>query len=139
LADVFIRELPRGYDENIGEMGHKLSGGQRQRLAIARAILKDAPILILDEATSALDAESEKYVQEALDNLTRGRTTLVIAHRLSTISRAHRIAVIKDGSIVETGSHEELMEARGEYYRLYLTQFQDSDESRDVQELKDMK
>ncbi|MDR2459925.1 MAG: ABC transporter ATP-binding protein/permease [Deltaproteobacteria bacterium] len=126
LADVFIKELPNGYNENIGEMGQKLSGGQRQRLAIARAILKDAPILILDEATSALDAESEKYVQEALDNLTQGRTTLVIAHRLSTISRASRIAVIKDGSIVEKGSHEELLALEGEYHRLYLTQFLDS-------------
>ena len=127
LADGFIRELPGGYDENLGEMGQKLSGGQKQRLSIARAILKNAPILILDEATSALDAESEKYVQKALDNLTRGRTTLVIAHRLSTIQNAGRVAVIKDGSIAESGSPEELMERRGEYYKLYVTQFMDAE------------
>ncbi|MDR2350024.1 MAG: ATP-binding cassette domain-containing protein [Deltaproteobacteria bacterium] len=125
LADGFIKELPNGYDENIGEMGQKLSGGQKQRIAIARAILKDAPILILDEATSALDAESEKYVQRALDNLTRGRTTLVIAHRLSTIGRANRVAVIKDGTIAEIGTRRELMEKKGEYHKLHMTQFRD--------------
>ena len=105
-------------------MGQKLSGGQKQRISIARALLKDAPILILDEATSALDAESEKYVQKALDNLTRGRTTLVIAHRLSTIQAAGRVAVVKDGSIAETGTHKELMEKKGEYYKLYTAQSQ---------------
>jgi subfamily B ATP-binding cassette protein MsbA len=131
LADGFIKELPHGYDENVGEMGQKLSGGQRQRISIARAILKNAPILILDEATSALDAESEKYVQKALDNLTLGKTTLVIAHRLSTIRSAKRVAVVKDGSIVEEGSPEELVLRKGEYFKLYMTQFNAPDSEGD--------
>ncbi|MDR3204887.1 MAG: ATP-binding cassette domain-containing protein [Deltaproteobacteria bacterium] len=122
LADGFIAELPGGYEENIGERGAKLSGGQRQRLSIARAILKDAPILILDEATSSLDAESEKLVRQALENLTRDRTTLVIAHRLSTVVKSDRIVVLKGGFIVEEGAHEELMERGGEYFRLYSLQ-----------------
>jgi subfamily B ATP-binding cassette protein MsbA len=130
LADGFIAELPRGYDEDIGERGGRLSGGQRQRLAVARAILKDAPILILDEATSALDTESEKYVQAALENLMIGRTTLVIAHRLSTIAKANRIAVLKEGRIIEEGGHDELMRLGGEYHRLYNLQFIASDPSR---------
>jgi subfamily B ATP-binding cassette protein MsbA len=125
LATGFIEELPGGFEGGVGEMGMKLSGGQRQRLAVARAILKDAPILVLDEATSALDAESERYVQEALDNLTRGRTTLVIAHRLSTVRRADRIVVVKDGRIAEDGNHESLLALRGEYFRLHETQFRD--------------
>jgi ATP-binding cassette, subfamily B, bacterial MsbA len=119
----FIRELPEGFATLIGENGVKLSGGQRQRLAIARAILKDAPILILDEATSALDTESERLVQAALENLMRDRTTLVIAHRLSTIENASRIAVLERGRIVEIGSHAELLARGGAYQRLYALQF----------------
>jgi subfamily B ATP-binding cassette protein MsbA len=123
LATAFIEELEGGFEGSVGEMGMKLSGGQRQRLAVARAILKDAPILVLDEATSALDAESERYVQEALDVLTEGRTTLVIAHRLSTVRRADRIVVVKGGRIVEDGDHESLLALGGEYFRLHATQF----------------
>jgi subfamily B ATP-binding cassette protein MsbA len=126
LADEFVRALPGGYDENIGERGGRLSGGQRQRLAVARAILKNAPVLILDEATSALDTESEKHVQAALENLMRGRTTLVIAHRLSTVVRADRIVVLKAGRVVEEGRHDDLMALRGEYHRLYSLQFADA-------------
>lgn len=128
-ADGFVEELPRGYDTHIGESGLQLSGGQRQRLAIARAILKDAPILILDEATSALDSESEALVQKALENLMRDRTTLVIAHRLSTVMRADRIAVMDRGRIVETGTHAELLERGGLYRRLYELQFRERDVS----------
>ena len=122
-AMEFIRELPQGLATVIGENGAKLSGGQRQRLAIARAILKDAPILLLDEATSALDTESERAVQAALDELMRGRTTIVIAHRLSTIERADRIVVLSEGRIVETGSHRELLERAGVYAGLHRLQF----------------
>ncbi len=120
----FIEQLPQGFDTLVGENGVKLSGGQRQRLAIARALLKNAPILILDEATSALDTESERQVQAALDNLMRGRTTLVIAHRLSTIEKAHRIVVLEGGRIVETGDHASLLAAGGTYARLYRQQFE---------------
>ena len=123
-ADEFVMQLPEGYDSPIGESGLKLSGGQRQRLAIARALLKDAPILILDEATSALDSESESLVQKALGNLMRGRTTLVIAHRLSTVMGADRIVVVEGGRIVDQGSHQELLERGGVYKRLYDLQFQ---------------
>jgi subfamily B ATP-binding cassette protein MsbA len=123
LADDFIGKLPKGYDTVIGERGLILSGGQRQRLAIARAILKDAPILILDEATSALDTESEMLVQQALDNLMEGRTTIVIAHRLSTVRRADRIIVMDAGRIAEAGTHQELLERGGIYRRLYELQF----------------
>lgn len=119
----FVRDLPQGLDTLIGENGVMLSGGQRQRLAIARAFLKDAPILILDEATSALDTESERLVQEALGDLTKGRTTLVIAHRLSTIEHADRIVVLKDGAIIESGRHAELLAQGGEYTALYQSQF----------------
>ena len=119
LAHDFILGLPHGYDTVIGEKGFRLSGGERQRMAIARAILKDAPILILDEATSALDAESESLVQAALANLMQGRTVLVIAHRLSTIRRANRIAVLEDGRITAIGSHEELLTSSPTYQRLY--------------------
>lgn len=119
----FIMQLPHGFDTVIGEQGVKLSGGQRQRLCIARAILKDAPILILDEATSALDSESELEVQMALENLITGRTTLVIAHRLSTIQNADRILVIADGRIVEEGTHDCLLSRDGEYRRLFDIQF----------------
>jgi len=118
FADDFIRELPDGYDTNIGDRGARLSGGQRQRICIARALLKDAPILILDEATSALDTESEKMVQQALDNLMRNRTTFVIAHRLSTIMHADTIVVLEKGRIVECGSHADLLGDGGLYSRL---------------------
>lgn len=120
----FIERLPKGLDTFVGENGLKLSGGQRQRLAIARAILRDPPILILDEATSALDSESEKLVQQALANLMKARTTLVIAHRLSTVQHADRLVVLKRGRIEEIGTHTELLEKGGLYTRLYQTQFQ---------------
>ena len=123
LAHDFILSMPDGYSTKIGEKGTRLSGGERQRLAIARAILKNAPILILDEATSALDTESEQYVQAALANLMHGRTVFVIAHRLSTVRRATRIAVIEGGKITEMGTHEELMQHSGTYRRLYDLQF----------------
>ena len=117
-AHEFIMESENGYDTNIGDRGCRLSGGQRQRVSIARAILKNPPILILDEATSALDSESEKLVQEALDRLMRDRTTVVIAHRLSTIKNADIICVMHEGSIVEAGTHDELIEKNGFYKRL---------------------
>jgi subfamily B ATP-binding cassette protein MsbA len=123
LAHDFILQMPQGYETVIGEKGFRLSGGERQRLAIARAILKDAPILILDEATSALDAESESLVQAALANLMQGRTVLVIAHRLGTIRRANRIAVLEDGRITAVGSHDELLSSSSTYQRLYQLQF----------------
>ena len=122
-AHEFIENLPRGYNSTIGERGIKLSGGQRQRLAIARALLKDPPILILDEATSSLDTESEKNVQEAIDNLMKDRTVLVIAHRLSTIINADMIIVLDDGKIIESGTHNELLEKDGAYKNLYDIQF----------------
>jgi subfamily B ATP-binding cassette protein MsbA len=125
LAHDFILRMPQGYDTVIGEKGFRLSGGERQRLAIARAILKNAPILILDEATSALDAESESLVQAALANLMQNRTVLVIAHRLGTIRRANRIAVLEDGRITAIGSHEELLTTSPTYQRLYQLQFMD--------------
>ncbi len=118
----FINKLPQGFDTVIGEGGSRLSGGERQRISIARAILKNAPILILDEATSALDTESEREVQKALENLMKNRTTLVIAHRLSTIKNADRIIVIKDGRIIEEGNHEELLKLHGEYELLHKMQ-----------------
>jgi subfamily B ATP-binding cassette protein MsbA len=125
LAHDFIMNMPQGYDTVIGEKGFRLSGGERQRLAIARAILKNSPILILDEATSALDAESESLVQAALANLMQGRTVIVIAHRLGTIRRANRIAVLEEGRITAIGPHEELLETSPTYQRLYQLQFMD--------------
>jgi ATP-binding cassette, subfamily B, bacterial MsbA len=126
-AYEFIRELPEGYNTMIGERGVRLSGGERQRIAIARAILKNAPILILDEATSALDSESESLVQSALQNLMSGRTVFVIAHRLSTVRRADRIVVLENGTISDIGAHEELMQKLGTYRRLYELQFAEAD------------
>jgi len=124
-AHDFIVEMPRGYETQIGDLGVRLSGGQRQRLAIARALLKNAPILILDEATSALDTESEGLVQEALERLMANRTTLVVAHRLSTVRRADRIVVLVRGEIVESGTHDELLARGAEYRKLYELQFRD--------------
>ena len=125
-AMQFISDMPKGLDTEIGENGVKLSGGQRQRLALARALLKDSPILILDEATSALDTESERYIQAALNRLMQGRTTLVVAHRLSTIENADRILVMEKGRIIEQGSHAELLSQNGAYAKLYNLQFNET-------------
>jgi len=124
-AHKFILEQSDGYETVIGEKGARLSGGQRQRLSIARALVKDAPILILDEATSALDSESEIEVQQAIEHLMENRTTIVIAHRLSTIRNADRICVMENGQIVEQGTHNELLSKEGRYQQLYEMQFQD--------------
>jgi subfamily B ATP-binding cassette protein MsbA len=127
MAEEFILQLPQGYDTVIGERGTKLSGGQRQRLAIARALLKNAPILILDEATSHLDTESERLVQKALQNLMAHRTVIVIAHRLSTVRRADKIVVLDQGRIAETGTHDQLIAHGGIYQRLHDMQFLEAD------------
>jgi subfamily B ATP-binding cassette protein MsbA len=128
-AHEFVTKLPNGYDTLIGENGVKLSGGERQRLAIARALLRNPPILILDEATSSLDTESERMVQMALANLMKDRTTFVIAHRLSTVQRADRIVVLAGGRVVEIGRHNDLLARGGTYQRLYQMQFQDNGEN----------
>ena len=125
--DAFVQTLPDGYDTQIGERGVKLSGGQKQRLSIARVFLKDPAILILDEATSALDNTTEVLIQQSLDELCKGRTTLVVAHRLSTIRNADEIAVVMGGKITERGTHEELIEKGGTYKALYTLQFRESD------------
>ena len=123
-AHEFILQKPKGYDSGVGEKGVNVSGGQKQRISIARAILRDAPILVLDEATSALDTESERVVQAELDKLMQGRTTICIAHRLSTVQKADVIIVMSEGRIVETGTHAELLQRGGVYQRLYELQFQ---------------
>ena len=121
-ADDFIKDLPESYETIVGENGIKLSGGQKQRISIARAILKNSPIILLDEATSSLDADSEEKVQNAITNLTKNRTTLVIAHRLSTIIRADKIIVLKEGEIVEAGTHNDLLKNSNIYKNLYSKQ-----------------
>ena len=127
-ADEFIQQLPKGYDSFLGERGTRLSGGQKQRIAIARAILKDPPILLLDEATSSLDAESERLVQEALEYLKKGRTTIVIAHRLATVLKSDRIVVINEGRVIDVGRHEELVRRDPLYTRLAELQFGEATE-----------
>jgi len=126
-AHEFILELPEGYDTIIGERGNSLSGGQRQRIAIARALIGDPRILIFDEATSALDYESERVIQQNMQQIASGRTLLVIAHRLSTVRRADRIVVLENGTIADIGAHEELMQKLGTYRRLYELQFAEAD------------
>jgi ATP-binding cassette subfamily B protein len=129
-ADAFIRSLPQGYDTAVGELGAQVSGGQRQRITLARAFVKDAPIILLDEPTSALDSETELVIQRALGELAKGRTTLVVAHRLATILRADLIHVVEGGRVVESGTHTELLRADGAYARLYRLQFETEDEQR---------
>jgi subfamily B ATP-binding cassette protein MsbA len=134
LVDDFVSVLPDGFNTRIGERGLRLSGGERQRISIARALLKNSPVLILDEATSSLDSESEVYVQHALQNLMEGRTTIVIAHRLSTVRNADRILVLEDGRIVESGRHDDLVARRGAYWRLLNAQSSER-EMRDSEEI----
>lgn len=130
-AHDFISSFPLGYDTPVGEHGTQLSGGQRQRIAIARALVKDAPIILLDEATAALDAESEKFVQEAIAHLCKNRTTIVIAHRLHTIMRADQILVIEDGEVVETGRHDELLRKTGGYAAFFRLQQREPTEEKE--------
>ena len=132
FAHDFIMAFPNGYDTPVGEHGLQLSGGQRQRIAIARALIKNAPIILLDEATAALDSESERQVQEALDRLTTNRTTIVIAHRLHTITHADRIHVIEDGVVVESGVHDDLLRRGGRYTSFYRMQFKNQDVAEQV-------
>jgi ABC-type multidrug transport system fused ATPase/permease subunit len=127
FAHDFIQDLPQGYETVVGERGTELSGGQRQRLAIARAILRDPPILVFDEATSALDTEAERWVQQAIERLLEGRTVFVIAHRLSTVQRSDQILVMERGRIVERGTHQTLMDSEGLYRHLYDLQFLDEE------------
>ena len=122
FAYEFIQGFPQGFDTIIGELGSRLSGGEKQRICIARALIKDAPILILDEATSALDSQAERLVQKALENLMKGRTSFVIAHRLSTIDYASRIILLKNGAIKEQGTHDDLMAQKGDYFKLQTMQ-----------------
>jgi len=129
-AHDFITAFPRGYDAPVGEHGTRLAGGERQRIAIARALLKDAPIILLDEATASLDSESERQVQGAIEHLCRGRTTIVIAHRLHTVVDAARIFVIEDGSVVESGQHLELLRKGGRYASFYRLQLRDQEPER---------
>ena len=138
-AHDFIMRLPRQYDTVVGEKGIRLSGGQKQRIAIARALYKDAPILILDEATSALDSASETEVQKALENLMKGRTTIIIAHRLSTIINADRIIVLEKGTIAQEGTHTELMNQEGPYKSLYTLQFKDAGQKKIIRLNKQLK
>jgi ATP-binding cassette, subfamily B, bacterial MsbA len=126
-AHDFIMAFPRGYDTPVGEHGAQLAGGERQRIAVARALLKDSRLILLDEATAALDSESERQVQGAIEHLCRGRTTIVIAHRLHTVVDAHRIFVIEDGSVVESGRHEELLRKGGRYASFYRLQLRDQE------------
>ncbi len=123
MQTTLLNSFPKAYQTHIGDDGVMLSGGQRQRIAIARAVLKNAPVLILDEATSALDTDSERHIQAALEELMKSRTTFVIAHRLSTVEKADRILVMEKGRIVEQGSHHELLEQAGRYSQLYHNQF----------------
>ncbi|MGV3742531.1 MAG: ABC transporter ATP-binding protein, partial [Burkholderiaceae bacterium] len=132
-AHEFILRLPHGYDSLVGERGQTLSGGERQRISIARALLIDPQILILDEATSSVDTTTEKEIQKALDNLVKGRTTIAIAHRLSTLRQADRLVVLDRGQIVEIGSHDELLERKGAYYRLYQAQQRQAENDYGVQ------
>jgi ABC-type multidrug transport system fused ATPase/permease subunit len=122
-ADEFVSQFPSGYDTQVGEHGTQLSGGQRQRIAIARALIRNAPVILLDEPTAALDTESERYVQEAMDKLIKGRTTLVIAHRLHTVIQANIIHVVEKGAIVESGNHADLMARAGRYAQFYAMRF----------------